>query len=49
MTKFKAGDKVFIHDEELTNPEGPSMYQTYRGTEGKIRGRTRDMGWTPTG
>ena len=38
MTKFKAGDKVFIHDEELTNPEGPSMYQTYRGTEGKIRG-----------
>ena len=37
MTKFKAGDKVFIHDEELTNPEGPSMYQTYRGSEGKIR------------
>lgn len=33
MTEFKAGDKVRIKDEVLTNEEGDSMWQSWRGTE----------------
>ena len=36
MTKFKAGDKVRVKDEVLTNEEGDSMWQSWRGTEAVV-------------
>lgn len=36
MTDFKAGDKVRIKDEVLTNEEGDSMWQSWRGTEREV-------------
>lgn len=38
MTKFKVGDKVRIKDEVLTNYEGESLLQDWRGKERVVEG-----------